>query len=295
MTTSTHFVNNYQLNLGTSSWTFKEWKGLFYPEKLPAKQYLSHYAQIFNSVEVNTSFYALPRLSTVEQWTAAVPDGFTFALKFPRSITHEKRLIDCEIETLDYLNLLRTMGNKAAPGLLQLPPSLTRQTSGAALAQYIVWLAQQLDGLRVAVEVRSPDLMTEKFITFLAQHGIALVLVDRITTPDLRSTWQTLAEAQQTPPFTFIRWIGNDQDGPTGNRELTHPQDDSLDEWASFLAKLCAVGHQVYGYMHNPYEGYSPGSLRRLQERLQRHVTLPDWPPAGSKGTIGVQGELFAL
>jgi len=281
--------------LGTSSWTFKEWKGLFYPEKLTAKKYLAYYSRVFNSVEVNTSFYALPKAATVQQWMAAVPEGFTFALKFPRIISHEKRLVSCKSETLEYLGLVRSLGTAAAPGLLQLPPSLTRNNAGLALAHYLDWLAEQLQGsfqeLQVAVEVRSHDLMTQPFATFLAERGMALALVDRVGTVDMRDIWLGLAQGQQTPSFTFIRWIGDDQNGPKGNRELSNPRDRELEDWATFIQKFYGLGHDIYGYMHNPYEGYSPQSVRRLQSYLQTDFSI--WPPAQAMERAGVQGELF--
>jgi len=287
------------LALGTSSWTFKEWKGLFYPEKLPAKKHLAHYSCIFNSVEVNTSFYALPKATTVQQWMAAVPEGFTFSLKFPRIISHEKRLVKCEEETLAYLALVQSFGTAAAPGLLQLPPSFTRAKSGLTLARYLDWLAEQLHDsfqkLQVAVEVRSRDLMTRPFAMFLAERGMGLALVDRLGTEDMRDIWLELADAQQTPLFTFIRWIGDDKNGPKGNRELSNPRDTELEGWSTFIQRCYGIGHDIYGYMHNPYEGYSPESVRRLQSCLQAHAQtdFPIWSSNETIGAVGVQGELF--
>ncbi|MBV7334932.1 DUF72 domain-containing protein [Chloroflexi bacterium TSY] len=100
------------IHLGTSSWNFTDWRGPFYPEKLPQKQFLGYYATQFRSVEVNTSFYALPKPTTLINWVEAVPPGFTFALKCPRGITHEKRLVNCENETLAFFSATAKVGYK---------------------------------------------------------------------------------------------------------------------------------------------------------------------------------------
>ena len=268
------------LFLGTSSWNFDDWKGSFYPEKLAKKDQLSHYATTFNSIEVNTSFYALPAPKTLIGWTEAVPPGFTFALKMPRAISHDKRLKECRPETLAYLDAARSLGNMAAPSLLQLPASLTRQNSGRVLAGYLDWIAAELDGIQLAVEVRSPDLMTAAFASFLAERGISLVLVDRSGSEDMFDEWLGLIAADKAPPFAFIRWIGDADNGPQHYREITQPRDKALDKWSDRIVTLAQHGVSIYGYMHNPYEGHSPESLRRLQARLaERNLPPATWPP----------------
>jgi len=273
-------VNKNGLWLGTSSWLFDEWRGVFYPDNWPKQQYLAYYAGHFNSVEVNTSFYGLPKPSTLVNWLENVPPGFTFSLKFPQAISHQKRLVDCEQETLAFLDVLRSLGDAAAPGFLQLPPDFSRQRYGRTLATYLDWLAPRLDGLRVGVEVRATDLMTPAFAKFLAERNLALVIVDRVGTPDLFDEWEQLRQQQIAPQFFMVRWIGDDKHGPQGNAELVAPQDQKLDVWAQRLAQLWQAGTDVYGYMHNPYEGHSPASLRRLEERLAKLIPLPVWPPA---------------
>lgn len=270
------------LHLGTSSWNFGDWKGTFYPTKLAAKHQLSYYASRFNTVEVNTSFYALPAPATLIQWTESVPPGFHFSLKVPRAITHEKRLRECEMDTRAYLDAVRSLGSMAAPCLLQLPPSLTRQNSGRVLANYLDWLSDNVGQIQVAVEVRSPDLMTEAFATFLAEREMALVLVDRSGAEDQFDVWLQLVESGKAPKFVFIRWIGDADNGPQNYKAISQPRDGALGLWAKRVSMLVERGLAVYGYMHNPYEGHSPESIRRLEERLvDNKIAKPEWPPAG--------------
>jgi uncharacterized protein YecE (DUF72 family) len=262
--------------LGTSSWSFDAWRGVFYPESTGKNEMLAYYARQFPTVEVNTSFYALPEPSTLIKWVESVPQGFTFALKFPRRISHEKRLVDCEAETRALLDALHALGPCAGPAFLQLPPDFSRKRYGRELAAYIDWLATWREHLALAVEVRAKDLMTEAFARFLAERGIALVLADRKGTPDLFDIW---AEVGTTVKVAMVRWIGDDRNGPSGDREITAPQDEKLDMWARRLVMLEDAGIACFGYVHNPYEGHSPATVRRLLERLGERA-MP-WPPVG--------------
>lgn len=268
-----------EIALGTSSWSFDGWRGVFYPEKLPASRFLEFYAGRFRSVETNTSFYAVPKPATLINWVDTVPTGFTFSLKFPRLISHERRLVDCRKESIAFMEVLHSLGPAAAPAFLQLSPTFTRRNGGSDLAHYLTWLATRLDGLRIAVEVRARDLFTEAFATFLAELGLSPVLVDRAGTPDLFDIWAQLVDDGKAPDWVMIRWIGDDRDGPKGDREVTAPRDADLARWAGRIALLHRQGVDVFGYMHNPYEGHAPASVRRLEERLKGLVALPRWAP----------------
>lgn len=263
--------------LGTSSWSFDAWRGVFYPESVGKAGMLAYYARHFPTVEVNTSFYALPAPDTLIKWVESVPADFTFALKFPRRISHEKRLTECQAETRALIDALHALGECAGPAFLQLPPDFSRQRYGRELAAYLDWLAQLRGELAIAVEVRSADLMTEPFARFFAERKFALVLTDREGTPDLFDLWH---EVGAETGLAMIRWIGDDRNGPSGDRELSAPRDARLDQWAQRLRLLEDAGMSTFGYAHNPYEGHSPATVHRLTTRLgERAMT---WPPPGS-------------
>ncbi len=265
-----------RLALGTSSWSFRTWRGVFYPESLKPADYLGYYSRHFAAVEVNTSFYGLPEPSTLISWVESVPTGFAFSLKAPKTITHVKRVVDCAAESYAFLDVLAALGPAAGPALLQFPPDFTRASHGRDLAVYLDWLAGVRGAARFAVEVRANDLMTAAFATFLAERGFALALVDRRDTPDLYDVWRAVGTGV---PWTFIRWIGDDRTGPKGDREIAAPQDAKLDEWAARLAAMVRDGIDVYGYMHNPYEGHAPASVRRLTQRLAAVGVRQAWTP----------------
>lgn len=275
--------------LGTSSWEHAGWRGVFYPEGLARGDHLAYYARCFCTVEVNTSFYALPDPDVLLKWVESVPAGFTFALKFPKAISHERRLVGCERETTAFLDVLRALGPAAAPALLQLPPQMTRRAYGRIIADFMEWLGAARGDLRVAVEVRAEDLMTPNFAAYLVERGLSPVLADRTGAPDLYDLW---GEAARSVGYAFIRWIGDQANGPKGDREIVAPRDGELATWAARLAAMQAAGVDVYGYMHNPYEGHAPASLRRLIAQLAHLTALPEWPPAG---TVADEAQLRLL
>jgi len=115
-----------KIRAGTSGWSYKEWKGFFYPEKLPAKDMLRYYSERFPTVEVNNTFYRLPNLTTLEGWLSQVPEDFSFVLKASKRITHDKRLKDVG-DSVDYLlRTSGTLGARLGPFLVQLPPNMKK-------------------------------------------------------------------------------------------------------------------------------------------------------------------------
>ena len=111
------------LYLGTQGWTYPSWVGPFYAPGTKSTAYLTHYATHFNTVELDTTFYAIPRQSTIEGWREKTPDGFRFAATFPHVITHQKALVDCQEEMHAFIKTMTGLGEKLGPLLLQMPPS----------------------------------------------------------------------------------------------------------------------------------------------------------------------------
>jgi len=115
-----------KIRAGTSGWSYKEWKGFFYPEKLPAKDMLRYYSERFPTVEVNNTFYRLPNLTTLEGWLSQVPEDFSFVLKASKRITHDKRLKDVGDSVEYLLRTSGTLGARLGPFLVQLPPNMKK-------------------------------------------------------------------------------------------------------------------------------------------------------------------------
>lgn len=277
---------SHLLHIGTSSWGCKEWRNVFYPDSVTTADQLAYFAGRFNTVEVNSSFYALPTPDTLIDWVEQVPPGFTFSLKVPKEISHSKRLVDCRADMLAYLDAVRSLGSLAAPGLLQLPPDFTRANGGRALVDFLDWLPGVMDHLKLSVEVRALELMTPAFAQFLAERGFTFVVTVQDGVPDLFPVWQALMAAENGPRTCFVRWSGNQDREAADNRTLTNtpltnPRDAELALWASRIEWLVERQIECFGYMHNSFEGHAPGSVRRLFQHLAPLVSLPQWPPEG--------------
>jgi len=171
--------------LGTSGWQYKDWRGRFYPDKLPQKQWLEHYAEEFCTVEVNNAFYRLPERTTFEQWRRRTPENFCFAVKMSRYLTHIKRLKEPEEPIQRFFSRADALGPKLGPVLFQLPPTLKCDTGLLDAALGLV-----PKGVRVAVEPRHESWWVDETRRVLERHGAALCWADRHSRP-LTPLWTT--------------------------------------------------------------------------------------------------------
>jgi uncharacterized protein YecE (DUF72 family) len=249
-----------RLYLGTQGWSYPSWVGPLYPPGTPAAQYLEMYASQFNTVELDTTFYAVPPASTVAGWRARTPAGFLFAAKFPKTITHDKGLVDCAEETTVFLERMTELDLKLGPLLLQMPPTFAA-TQIEALTDYLQALPT---GFRYALEVRHRSWLAapihERLLDLLTAQGIALCLVQHAWMPRLNEV---------TSDFVYVRWMGRREDFP--DDDFSHvriDRDRQLDTWAEQISSYLSAGKFVFGYFNNLYQGHSPASVRALQARL---------------------------
>jgi uncharacterized protein YecE (DUF72 family) len=163
-----------ELRVGTSGFSYKEWRGSFYPEGLPADEMLRSYAERRPTVEINNTFYRLPRASVLEGWAAQVPEHFRFALKASRRITHFRRLRDAGDETEYLLRTVATLGTRLGAILFQLPPNLPKDLP--RLEQFLALLPE---GTRAAFEFRNPSWLDDAVFERLRAAGAALCVADR--------------------------------------------------------------------------------------------------------------------
>ncbi len=167
--------------VGTSGYSYKEWKGTFYPADLPAAKMLPFYAQHFGSVEINNTFYRMPEAKTMEKWSGEVPDGFTFVLKAPQRITHQKKLAGIEDEVRHLLEVAAVLGPKLGPLLFQLPPYLRKDVEKLRGLLSLI-----PHGWRIALEVRHDSWLDDEVYALLRQHDVPLCLsdTDEVADPD---------------------------------------------------------------------------------------------------------------
>ncbi len=201
------------VRVGCAGWAFKGWRGSFYPDKLPQREWLRHYATVFDTVEVNSTFYRLPSAEAVREWIEQTPAGFRFAVKASRYITHVKKLNSPEKYVERFLAGVEplTAAGKLEAVLWQLPPSLRRNDErlDAALAA----IQERAPG-RHAVEFRNETWFHRDVYALLRERGVALVIVDH---PDF-----PFAKRELTTDWTYVRLHRGGTDAPAYTaRELS--------------------------------------------------------------------------
>lgn len=244
------------VRIGCSGWNYAHWRnGVFYPPRCASRRWLAYYARHFGTVEVNMTFYRLPRAPVVARWVDETPGDFVFAVKASRYLTHVKRLRDVPENLALLLDRLEPLlaSPKLGPLLWQLPPTFTRDLDRLALALEVL-----PRDLRHAFEFRHPSWFCEELPVLLREHGVALVIGDR---PQVNA-FQT---HELTADFTFVRFHGGTQ-GAGGN--YAH---DELDEWAARIEGW-SRDVDVFAYFNNDWEGYAIENALYLKQRLGQPV-----------------------
>lgn len=226
------------------------------------------YARAFDTVEVDSTFYAIPAAKTVRGWADRTPDQFTFALKLPQEITHERRLRDAGDLLLQFLDVSRELGPKLGPILVQLGPDFG-PAELPALAGFLPLLPPGMD---FAVEFRQRGWINEGVIALLREHRVALALSDGRWIP--REVLLELAD-DPTSDFAYLRWMGPDRSIVDYSR-VQVDRSKELAHWIDALRALTTRVKTAYGYVNNHFAGHSPASIRMLQEGLGLPVVRPE-------------------
>ena len=186
-----------QLYIGCSGWSYSSWQGPFYPSNLENKHWLSYYSQVFNYVEVDSTFYRIPNDFMVKNWARKTPANFRFTAKFPKIITHDKKLKNVEKELTLFYNVMKPLKNKLLALLIQFPPYLKITEGLEALKQYDFFFD---DNFRYTVEVRHPSWFSDLAYNFFSNNNICM-------------TWNQLDKIQSPPvvttDFVYLRLIGD--------------------------------------------------------------------------------------
>ena len=233
--------------IGTSGWSYEHWAGDFYPAGLAARDRLSFYAERFPTVEINATFYRLPSEAMVRGWRERVPEGFAFAVKGSRFITHVRRLQDVGDALAQFMARVSLLGDTLAVVLWQLPPSVTFDPQ--SLDRFLI---QMPDGVRCAVEFRHQSWLREEAFAVLRAHGVAHVHVSSDIMP---------VDLTTTADFVYVRFHGLAAYGGAYPAEALVP-------WARFLADQRDAGRDAYVYFNNDAGGHAPRDAARLTELL---------------------------
>jgi len=231
--------------VGTSGYNYPEWKGSFYPEKLPAAKMLPYYAERFSTVEINYTFYRAPNAKILEGWNQATPDRFKLTLKAPKRITHDARLRDCADRMRYFLETAATLGPKLGALLFQLPPSMRKD-----LAVFDAFLESIPPNTCAAFEFRHASWMEEDVFSRLKARNLALCVSDgeKVAAPALITAdyaYFRLRDEGYTPQ-DIARWAGTIRDKTSACRDVfvyfKHEEAGKGPEFARLLLQALGIG-----------------------------------------------------
>ena len=235
------------LRIGCSGWTYKDWRGPFYPPGVKDRDRLAWYASRFDTAEINASFYRLPAETTVDGWAERAPSGFLFAWKVSRFITHNKKLKDCADSVALVFGRMARLSQAYGPALIQLPPQLRRDDG--RLAAFLALLPKG----RHTVEFRHESWYAPQVFRILADFGAALCISDHHSAP---SPWELTAS------FVYLRGHG-----PGGRYVGRYPAAE-LKRWAEAVAGWRASGRDVHVYFDNDVKSAAPLDALALRDLI---------------------------
>ena len=259
-----------RLYLGTSSWSSKDWEGVFYPAGTAPSGYLSHYATRYRAVEVDATFYRIPSPALTRKWRRDLPDGFLLAAKAPQVITHEKGMVGCEEDLRAFLLSMDNLGDRLGPLLFQFP--YYSKDSGMSEADFLERLGRFLPslpgGYRFALELRNKGWLKPPFLDLLRERRVAFTLIDHPWMPTADQYFE--GRDPLTADFCYIRWLGDRR----GIERTTKTWDKVIVDrtretraWVPHVRTILEKGLTVFGFFNNHYAGHAPGSID-LFERI---------------------------
>jgi len=266
--------------LGCPGWGIKSWVGRLFPEGTRHTDFLARYAEVFNTVEGNTTFYALPTPDIVARWRDQVPDTFRFCFKFPRTVTHDKLLIDAADDVATFIDRVAPLGDKLGTLFLQLPPRFGPRELDR-LRDFLVALPR---GYQYAVELRhelffAGGLEEDEVVELLRELAIDLVMMDArglhsghsLEQADVRARKPNLPVVMRaTASHPIVRCVPHESFA--AGRHLVEP-------WAPQLARWIADGKQPYFFMHAPDDTFAHENACAFHAMLRALADVGDLPP----------------
>lgn len=251
------------VRLGTQGWSYPEWIGAFYPPGSKQEHYLPFYAEVFDTVELDTTFYHPPKASIVRSWARHTPEHFRFAAKLPQSITHTARLSRMGEALEAFARALDPLGEKLGPLLVQLPGDFARDDGTVGVLDR--FLAAAPHGPRLAIEFRHRSWQREETLALLRRRQASLVWAD----------WRDLPPATEvTTDFLYLRWLGERRAIERFDR-VQIDRGGEFEFWERELRKALPEVREVFGYFNNHWAGHSPASANEMKRRLGLQVVEP--------------------
>jgi len=256
------------VHLGTQGWSYDDWKDVFYPPGSKQEDRLPFYASVFDTVELDTTFYHAPRGTIARSWARHTPDHFRFSAKVPRALTHDARLRRAGPMLAEFARAMEPLGEKLGPLLVQLPAEFTRDDDNAAELRR--FLGDAPDGLQLAVEFRHASWHEEPTWELLRRHGVAVAWTE----------WRDLPRVREvTSDFLYLRWLGDRREIARYDR-VQIDRETSFADWQPALERVLPEVREVFGYFNNHWAGHSPASANEMKQRLGLASVDPKslWP-----------------
>jgi uncharacterized protein YecE (DUF72 family) len=246
--------------IGTSGWSYKHWKGIFYPEKLPSRQYLEFYIKNFNCIELNASFYRLPTEKTILSWRNTMPEGFRVVVKLNRQITHFKRLKNTEEELRTFIDLFSPLYNLLGPFLIQLPPSM--KFDPVVVEEFYSHLRKEYAQFKFAIEPRHESWFNDIATGLAKNYSIIWTIAD--------SGGRYPQKITITADSVYLRFHGPENPTQTGYSI------EELSFWADKTKKWLSNGLDVWVFFNNDGYGHAIYNARSFIELTGNENQLPE-------------------
>lgn len=249
-------IDTRSIRIGTSGYSYKDWLGNFYPQFCPSADFLRFYSTIFRTVEIDSTYYRIPEVESIQRWKKATPDDFIFAAKFPSSVTHEGE-IESRIENSKiFIDVMSHLEEKLGPLLLQFPYSFKPDEHSEIMEKLIEAMP---DHPKVAVEVRNKKWLGQDFYDLLQGKRISLAQIDHPWMP---------RRTELTADFAYIRFLGDRKTIESDFSFERLDREEELGWWSVLIEEFTRDRGEVYAYFNNHYSGHSPTTARRLMEVL---------------------------
>ncbi|WP_353720437.1 DUF72 domain-containing protein [Dyadobacter sp. 676] len=245
------------IHIGTSGWSYKHWKEIFYPKDVKPAEYLAFYARHFPVSEINNSFYRLPAKETVGKWVASVPADFMFCPKMSRYLSHLKKLHDPREPLERFFDVFGDFKKHLGPILVQLPAN---SRFGADVAGAFYEETDHYKDFRFALEVRHPSWFSEESIRLMKKHRVSLVFSQADKFPYLEEI---------TAKDIYLRFHG-----PTSLYSSPY-SDEVMEEYAGKFAAWAEEGHRVWAFFNNDVGGHALDNARKLQQLVDARIHEP--------------------
>jgi len=241
-----------RIHIGTSGWSYKHWRDIYYPPKLASSKWLPFYAQSFSSTEINGSFYRLPSQETVMKWMEQVPKNFVFCPKMSRYLTHMKKLNDPEEPLERFFGIFEPMKKRMGPVLIQLPPILKFNYDTADY--FFSLLKKQYRGYQFVVEIRHTTWLEEDSLTLMTKYDIGFVI----------------SQSHNEFPYLEAITAKNIYVRFHGPKELyaSPYTDEMLNDFAKKFRRWIKEGHTIWAYFNNDVYGYAIEDAKRLMKMV---------------------------